>query len=116
VVPAALLFHALGDPVRLGLLERLAARQPCILTELTRDFPMTRQGARKHLQVLVDAGLVSLEERGRACLARLRSDPLAEARAYLARLERRWEGRLDALRKSVEGRTPPPTRRGGIRA
>ena len=104
---AARLFHALGDPVRLGLVERLAAGRPCILSELARDLPITRQGVRKHVQVLVDAGLVDLEPRGRASVARLRTKELAEAGAYLTRLERQWERRLESLRRSVEETEDP---------
>lgn len=99
----ATLFHALGDPVRLELVERLAARQPCRITALAQGLTISRQGARKHLQVLVDAGLVVLEAKGRESHARLRNEALDPARAFLVKLERQWDRRLQALKRSVEG-------------
>jgi len=96
-------FHALGDPVRLEMVQRLARSQPCTIATVSHGLGITRQGARKHLQVLVDAKLVVLEPRGREVHVQLETGALDRARSFLARLERKWDQRLEALRRSLEG-------------
>lgn len=61
---AAEVFRALGDPTRRQLLDALR-RGPATTGTLAASFSTTRFAVMKHLQVLVDAGLVSVERRGR---------------------------------------------------
>lgn len=98
----AQVFHALGDPVRLAIVQRLLRRQPCTIAAVTDGLAITRQGVRKHLQVLADARLVRLEPRGREVHVQLDPTALEPAKAFIARLERQWDQRLDALRRFVE--------------
>src|SRR3954470_10280465 len=96
-------FRALGDPVRLQMVRRLAKSRSSTIVALSRDLGLTRQGARRHLQVLVDAKLASLSKDGRDVNVNLHAETLDQAQAFIARLERQWEGRLDALKLFVEG-------------
>lgn len=98
----AQVFHALGDPVRLEMVQRLARQQPCTIAAVSDGLGITRQGARKHLQVLADAALIVLEPRGREVHVRLDPAALDHAKAFIAKLERQWDRRLDALRRSLE--------------
>ncbi|MGA2552714.1 MAG: metalloregulator ArsR/SmtB family transcription factor [Burkholderiaceae bacterium] len=50
--------HALNDPTRLAILQRLA-QGPLAVVELTRNFEVTRPAISQHLKILKDAGLVS---------------------------------------------------------
>ncbi|MFI5385977.1 MAG: hypothetical protein ACHQ50_07635 [Fimbriimonadales bacterium] len=59
-------------------------------------------GSRKHLQVLVDARLATLEPKGRDVLVTLDTAQLERAQAFIAELESRWDARLEALRRFVE--------------
>lgn len=102
---AARVFQALGDPVRLELVQRLARKQPCTIAALANGLPITRQGARKHLQVLADAKVIRLEPKGREVHVHLEAQALDPARAFLDRLERQWDRRLEALRRFVETAT-----------
>jgi DNA-binding transcriptional ArsR family regulator len=96
------IFRALGDPVRLEMVQRLTQSQPCTISDVSSGLNITRQGARKHLQVLVNANLVALEPKGRDVIVRLEASSLDQAKAYIAELERQWDRRLDALRRFVE--------------
>lgn len=102
VAEVADVFRALGDPVRLEMVRRLARGRPCTISTVSRGLGITRQGARKHLQILADARLVALEPRGRNVL--VHPDPIAlkQAKAFIAELERRWDTTLEALRSFVE--------------
>jgi DNA-binding transcriptional ArsR family regulator len=95
-------FRALGDPVRLEMVRRLTEGQRCTIGSVSSDLGITRQAARKHLQVLVDAKLVALEPKGRDVIVKLNPLVLEQARAHIAELERRWDRRLEALRRFVE--------------
>jgi DNA-binding transcriptional ArsR family regulator len=99
---AATVFRALGDPVRLQMVQRLTSARPCTIGSVSSGLGITRQGARKHLQVLSDAELVVLEPKGRDVLVHLEPRTLNLAMSVLADLERKWEIRLEALKAFIE--------------
>lgn len=100
------IFRALGDPVRLEMVQRLVHERNgghvCTIADVSAGLGITRQGARKHLQVLVDAGLVVLQPKGRDVLVQLDPEILDRAKAFLARLEQQWDDRLAALKQLME--------------
>lgn len=99
------IFHALGDTTRLKIVDKLSNGNGFYtITKLTEDLEITRQGARKHLKVLVDAKVVNLEQQGRSTFVHLDKKTLAYSRSYIADLERHWDERLEALRQFVEAR------------
>ena len=98
----ASVFNALGDPARIEMVRRLSSGQPHPISAVSSGLGITRQGARKHLQVLVDAKIVSLEPKGRDVLVQLAPESLGVAKTFIAEVERRWDARLDALRRFVE--------------
>ena len=86
------LFHALGDPTRRALLDRLRRDGALSLTELARPLPMSRQAVTKHLDTLGAAGLVSTRTEGRERVHELDAGPLSEVRDWLAPYEAVWLG------------------------
>jgi ArsR family transcriptional regulator len=62
----ARMFKALGDPVRLRLLSRVASHaggEACVC-DLSAGFDLTQPTISHHLKVLRDAGLLKCERRG----------------------------------------------------
>lgn len=57
-------FAALADPVRRQLLRALRAG-PARVVDLAADQPISRPAVSKHLRLLTEAGLASVEDRGR---------------------------------------------------
>ncbi len=98
----ARVFAALGDPVRLALLETLADGRPRSIVELARGLPLTRQGVTKHLRVLEGAGVLTAEHAGRETRFRAETEALASARDYLVRVTESWEDALLRLRAHME--------------
>lgn len=98
----AAIFNALADPARIEMVRRLASGQPHPISAVSKDLGITRQGARKHLQVLVEAEIVALEPKGRDVMVHLSPAKLDQAKAFIAEIERRWDERLDALRRFIE--------------
>jgi len=103
VAGVAMLFAALGDPTRIGLLQRLSRDGPASISVLAENFRTTRQGVTKHLHVLSAAGVIEGERRGREHVWAIRPDRLVEARRHLDALAREWDGALARLKAYVEG-------------
>jgi DNA-binding transcriptional ArsR family regulator len=99
-------FKALGDPTRLEMIKRLSSGSHHTVGGLSEGLGLSRQGARKHLQVLADAELVSMQINGRQTDVSLDPSSLAAAKSFIAELEQRWDKRLQALRDFVEKDTP----------
>ena len=57
-------FTALADPVRRGLLRALAAG-PARVVDLAAAHPISRPAISRHLRLLTEAGLTSVQDRGR---------------------------------------------------
>jgi DNA-binding transcriptional ArsR family regulator len=90
------MFHALADPARRAIIERLSAG-PAAVSELARPLPMSLPAAMQHLGVLEAAGLVRTEKIGRvrSCAIDVKALSLAEQWINARRIA--WEHRLDRL-------------------
>lgn len=90
------LFHALADPTRRGIVQRLAAG-PASVTELAAPTKMALPTVLKHLEKLEDGGLVVTEKRGRTRVCRANPKGVDLAADWLDRLRADWAARLDRL-------------------
>ena len=95
-------FNALADATRRQLLTRLSQSSPKTATQLAREFPISRQGIVKHLNLLAHAGLVQAQTRGRE--KRYVFDPasLQTASAWIETIGKQWDERLQRLKNFVE--------------
>ena len=91
-----LLFHALADPWRRTMLERLS-RGPAPVSELARPLPMSLPAAMQHLGVLEEAGLVRSEKAGRVRTCAIEAQALNQAERWISARRVEWERRLDRL-------------------
>jgi DNA-binding transcriptional ArsR family regulator len=88
------LFHALADATRRDIVTQTLDRERSV-SELSRLYPISLTAVQKHVEVLVDAGLVSKHRRGREQLVRGEIDELRRAHELLDELEALWRARLD---------------------
>jgi DNA-binding transcriptional ArsR family regulator len=102
-----MVFGALADPTRRGLIERLVATGPATATNLVNGLPVTRQAVVKHLQVLAEAGLVSAERRGREVRYAAAAAALNPALEWMAATGAAWDRRLDRLQERLGQRNGP---------
>ncbi|HYE28493.1 MAG TPA: metalloregulator ArsR/SmtB family transcription factor [Allosphingosinicella sp.] len=91
-----LVYHALADPTRRGMLARLS-RMPASVSELARPFSMSLPAVMQHLRLLEASGLVTSEKQGRIRTCRLQPRALAAAEGWIAEQRALWEGRTDRL-------------------
>ena len=106
--PIDRVFHALADPGRRRMVERLT-EGPASLSELAAPLTMTLSAVGQHLRVLEQAGLVDSEKIGRTRRCRLRADELRQAERWLADRRSMWERNLDRLGEFLTRDTHPPT-------
>lgn len=95
-------FAALADPTRRSLVTHLARHSPKSATQLATVYPITRQGILKHLAVLEEAGLVTVQQAGREKRYTLTPEPLRDLTAWLAELNALWDTRLLRLKALIE--------------
>jgi ArsR family transcriptional regulator len=62
----ALMFKALGNPVRFQIMQILAEKQMCITGEIVEFTTLAQSTVSQHLKVLREAGLISGEVEGPA--------------------------------------------------
>jgi DNA-binding transcriptional ArsR family regulator len=101
------LFFALSDATRRDIVMQTLDRERS-LSQLGRLYPISLTAVQKHVQVLVDAGLVSKHRSGREQLVRGELDQLRRAHQLLDDLEALWRARLgrfeDVLNTTTTGR------------
>jgi DNA-binding transcriptional ArsR family regulator len=105
-----LLFGALADATRRGIVERLAIGEATV-TELAGPFDISLPAISRHLKVLERASLITRSHEGRWRSARLSPMSLASAQTWLALQERLWAERFDRLDDHLARMTsdePPP--------
>ena len=95
-------FDAVADPTRRDLLECLRERGAATLGELAAPFPMSRQAVTKHLDILVETGLVRVRHEGRHRIHLLDPEPLREVGGWLAPYAAEWDRRLERLKDYLE--------------
>ena len=94
-------FAALSDPIRRGIVSRLAAGS-CSVSELGAPFSISAPAISKHLAVLERAGLIARWKIGRVHYCRLVSDPLALASTWIEQHQVFWERQLDSLENYLD--------------
>jgi DNA-binding transcriptional ArsR family regulator len=90
------IFHALGDPTRRAMVERLS-RGPATVTDIAKPLGITLAAVVQHLQVLERSGVVRTEKVGRVRTCRMEPEGLKPAERWIAERRSLWERRLDRL-------------------
>ncbi len=89
-------FHALSDPTRRAVLNRLLAG-PLSVKELAEPFEMGLPSFMKHIRVLEDCDLIASQKQGRIRTCRIKPKQLAAAEKWLSQQRSVWEARTDRL-------------------
>ena len=89
-------FHALADPGRRLMLERLS-RGPASVSELGRPLAMSLAAVVQHVQVLEASGLVRSQKTGRTRTCTINPAALDSAESWISERRTLWERRLDRL-------------------
>ena len=89
-------FHALGDPTRRAIMEKLS-QGPISVSRLAEPLDITLAAVVQHLQVLEESGLVQTEKVGRVRTCHLESAGLSVAEQWIRDRRSIWEKGFDRL-------------------
>ncbi|HKF46387.1 MAG TPA: metalloregulator ArsR/SmtB family transcription factor [Terracidiphilus sp.] len=90
------LFHALGDPTRRALLDRLS-KGPQSVSKLAAPLGITLTAVAQHLQILEECGLAHTEKVGRVRTCQIASAGFDALEQWIRAHRTLWEQRLDLL-------------------
>jgi DNA-binding transcriptional ArsR family regulator len=100
-------FHALADPTRRAVIQRLG-QGPATVSQLAEPFAMALPSFMKHVAVLEQTGLVRSRKEGRIRTCVLQRKRLATAERWFGEQRALWAGRyenLDRLLQTLKGET-----------
>jgi DNA-binding transcriptional ArsR family regulator len=97
-------FHALADPGRRLMLERLG-QGPASVSELGKSLPMSLAAVVQHVQVLEASGLVQTQKLGRTRMCSLNQAPLRSAERWISERRAFVERSLDRLSQYLDETT-----------
>ena len=94
-------FFALGEPVRLNIVQRLA-EGPKTAGELAEPYHISRPAISRHLRVLREAGITKAEVRGREWWYSIEAGTLRDTQQWLEDLQAMTAEALLAFKNYVE--------------
>ena len=107
VTQETMVFHAVADPTRRAILDRLRDGGLAV-NEIASRFEVSRPAISKHLRVLHQAHLVLEAREGRNRIYRVNPEPLRELDRWLEHYRRFWSLNLMSLKKHVESKGKKP--------
>ncbi|MEJ1238326.1 metalloregulator ArsR/SmtB family transcription factor [Chryseolinea sp. T2] len=90
------IFQAVADPTRRGILILLAS-QSVTAGGIAEKFDAARSTVSKHVQILIECGLLESNQQGREIYYQLKFEKLKEIDLWMDQLRVIWESRLDNL-------------------
>ncbi|HUN79536.1 MAG TPA: metalloregulator ArsR/SmtB family transcription factor [Solirubrobacteraceae bacterium] len=113
--PPERVFHALGDPSRMAIVEQLS-EGPASVSDLARPLAISLPAVMQHLAVLEADGLVSSRKVGRVRTCRIEPAGLRAAGDWVSQRRELWERSLDRLgeyldRQAASPESPQPSGR-----
>ena len=95
------ILHALGDPTRRAMVERLS-HGPLSVSKLAEPFDITLTAVGQHLKVLKKGGWVKTEKTGRVRSCALDPAGFAALKLWVNEQGSAWEKKLDRLGEILE--------------
>ncbi|WP_306258822.1 helix-turn-helix transcriptional regulator [Pararhizobium sp. IMCC21322] len=100
-------FHALSDPTRRAIVQRLSGSSGTV-SMLAEPFDMSLNAVSKHLKVLEGAKLINRDIVGRTSVCSLNIDPLINANEWIQQYTQFWNEVLDSLEMHLDADEAEP--------
>lgn len=104
-------FQAIADPTRRAIIALIAV-QAMTPNAIAEHFDTTRQAVSKHLRILTECEVVTLEQRGREIYYSLEIEKMKEIDKWMEQYRKIWKTRFDqldevlvAMKKQKKGRS-----------
>lgn len=89
-------FQAIADPVRREIIG-LIAQQPMNMNAVAERFDISRPAISKHMKILVECGMVVINQKGRERICEAQLQQLDEVQDWVAEHKKIWTQRFDNL-------------------
>ena len=89
-------FQAIADPVRRDIIELLAS-EPQTVNSVASRFEISRPAISKHLKILEECGMISIEQVGRERYCKIDPGSLIPAFMWIEQYRKLWEDKLDSF-------------------
>jgi DNA-binding transcriptional ArsR family regulator len=97
-------FQAIADPTRREIIN-LIARKPLNLNAIADKFNVSRPAISQHIKLLLECGLVTIENVGRERYCSAKLDKLRDVHQWTEQYKAFWTRKLDALENFLENET-----------
>lgn len=89
-------FQAIADPNRRAIIS-LVSQKKMTLNHVAEHFDVSRPAISKHIKILTECGLISIEQHGRERYCEARLEKLNEVSDWVEQYREFWATKLDAL-------------------
>lgn len=89
-------FQGIADPTRRAILGRLT-KEKLNLTTVADSFDISRQSVTKHIRILIECGLVTIEKQGRERYCQAKPEKLKEVAQWVEEFKKFWGESFDRL-------------------
>ena len=89
-------FQAIADPVRRDIIE-LLADEALTVSAVAEKFDISRPAISKHLRILNECGIISIDQKGRERYCYIQPKNLIPAFLWLDQYRNLWEERIDSM-------------------
>lgn len=91
-------FQAIADPTRREIIN-LVAHQRLNLNSVAENFDISRPAISKHIKILTECGLITIQQEGRERYCKAKLDGLNEVSHWVEQYKKFWEEKFDSLEK-----------------
>jgi DNA-binding transcriptional ArsR family regulator len=89
-------FQAIADPTRREIIN-LIAHKKLNLNSVAENFDVSRPAISKHIKILMECGLLVINQQGRERYCEAKLDKLNEVSDWVEQYRKFWNAKLDAL-------------------
>jgi DNA-binding transcriptional ArsR family regulator len=100
-------FQAIADPTRRKIIHTLV-QKPMNLNAISGNFNISRPAISKHIKILTECGLVTINQTGRERYCEVNFNSLREVADWIEQYKVFWTQKLDALEKFLEQENKTP--------
>lgn len=94
-------FQAIADPTRRAIINMIA-NQPMNLNTVAEQFDVSRPAISKHIKILTQCGLITINQQGRERYCEAKLQKLNEVSEWVEQYRIFWNNKLDALENFLE--------------
>ena len=93
-------FQAIADPVRREIIDVISAK-PQTINEVAEQFDISRPAVSKHIKILDECGMVSIQQQGRERFCTINPKSLIPAFLWIEQYKALWETRLESFENYI---------------